>query len=91
MQAAISRYLSQIKHCYQKELPGDPGLAGKVRVYFLIGGDGKVRSTSIVESTIEHAEVEACVQTVIRRIKFPKPKGGGQVHVKYPFVFTVAE
>ena len=31
--------------------------------------------------------VETCVAKVMRSLKFPKPKGGGIVIVKYPFVF----
>ena len=33
------------------------------------------------------AEVERCIGAKIRTWKFPKPKGGGIVIVRYPFVF----
>jgi hypothetical protein len=35
-------------------------------------------------------KVESCVAGVIRSIQFPKPKGGGYVNVRYPFIFRAA-
>jgi len=32
-------------------------------------------------------DVASCVAGVIKKIEFPKPKGGGNVQVNYPFVF----
>jgi hypothetical protein len=32
--------------------------------------------------------VESCVLTVMRSLKFPKPRGGGIVVVTYPLVFA---
>jgi hypothetical protein len=34
--------------------------------------------------------VESCVAEAVRAIQFPKPKGGGMVNVRYPFIFQPA-
>jgi hypothetical protein len=34
--------------------------------------------------------IEQCVTRIIQRLKFPSPKGGGQVVVTYPFVFSAS-
>jgi len=39
---------------------------------------------------MHNANVEECVLRVVRRIRFPAPKGGGEVIVTYPFMFTTA-
>jgi hypothetical protein len=35
--------------------------------------------------------VESCVLRTIRRINFPRPDGGGEVIVTYPFLFTTTQ
>jgi hypothetical protein len=38
------------------------------------------------ESTLADAEVGNCIAKAMRDWKFPKPEGGGNVVVTYPFV-----
>ena len=91
--SVLKRYYSRIKYCYQKELTRNPNLHGKVKVYFVIGGNGKVKESRAMpnESTLKSSAVLDCVAGVIRQIRFPKPKGGGIVVVKFPFVFRSTE
>lgn len=86
----IKQHLAQIRYCYEKELVRSPGLFGKVATNFTISADGRVQSASVSESTLKNAEVERCITAKIRTWKFPKPKGGGIVIVKYPFIFKTA-
>ena len=83
----IKRYLAQIQHCYEQQLVIDPTLRGKVMVSFLIKGSGAVGSAKVVETSLNSAEAEACITKKIMKWKFPKPRGGGSVGVKYPFLF----
>jgi len=84
----MQKHFSQIKYCYQRELNKDHGLYGKISVSFVIVKDGTVKSSVIKTSTMKNRNVEKCVTRVIKRIVFPEPKGDGQVHVSYPFVFN---
>jgi TonB family protein len=83
----IKQHIAQIRYCYEKELVRSPGLFGKVATSFTISGDGHVQSASVTESTLKNDEVERCITAKIRTWEFPKPKGGGVVVVKYPFIF----
>ncbi len=91
IQRVISRVMSQIKYCYDKELNKDPNLEGKLVMFWLISGTGDVTTASASQNTFSGAAaapVEQCVTRIIQRLKFPTPKGGGVVNVTYPFVFS---
>lgn len=85
----IREHLPQIRYCYEKELTRNPGLFGKVSTQFTISAEGSVQSAEVTkgDSTLNNAEVERCITSKIRTWVFPKPKGGGVVIVKYPFIF----
>ena len=83
----LGRIQSQAKYCYEKELPRNPNLAGKVTTTFTIGSTGSVMRTGISESTIGNANVESCLERIIKRLKFPPCRGGGTADVSYPWIF----
>ncbi len=78
----------QIRYCYESQLNRFPKLNGKVAVKFIISPTGSVSTSSVAQSTIGNAELEACVAGRVRTWMFPKPKGGGVVIVTYPFLFA---
>ncbi len=86
--AIIRRYVKQnvarMKECYTKALAVNPSLAGTVQTSFFITPNGSVASAS---GTGVDPDVASCVAEVIKKIEFPKPKGGGGVQVNYPFTF----
>ncbi len=93
IQRVISRVMSQIKYCYEKELNKDPNLEGKLVMFWLISGSGDVTTANASQNTFSGAAaqpVEQCVTRIIQRLKFPSPKGGGVVNVTYPFVFAAS-
>ena len=82
--------MNQFKFCYSKELAKNPKLAGRVKVKFTIAASGQVLTSARQESSMGNARVENCVVQAVKRIQFPKPKGGGIVIVSYPFKFAPA-
>ncbi len=82
----IRRHLNEVRFCYEQQLTQQPDLQGRVLVSFVIGGEGTVLSAAVASSTLNHAEVEDCIATAVRRWTFPMPEGGGTVGVNYPFV-----
>ncbi len=86
--AVVKRRLPSIRHCYQRALQSDPGLGGKVVVAFTIARDGTVSAASLAEDGVDDASVRSCLRAVFFTLKFPEPKGGGVVDVRYPFVFS---
>ncbi len=88
--AVIKRHIQQIQYCYERELPANPKLAGKIVVNFTIEADGRVSTSRIKSSTIEEKRVDGCVTDRFTKIRFPQPKGGGIVVVNYPLLFKSA-
>jgi len=87
--AAINKKMHKIQRCYEREVMKKGNLSGKVTAEWTIGSNGRVRRAKIKLSTINSRKVDACVLGVIKRIKFPKPKGG-DVIVVFPFIFSLA-
>jgi TonB family protein len=83
----LGRVQSQAKYCYEKELPRNPNLSGKITTGFVIGPTGSVLNTSIADSTMGNANVEQCLLRVLKRLKFPPCAGGGTADVTYPWIF----
>lgn len=86
----IHAHRSQIRFCYESELNRAPNLSGKVSIKFVINDKGMVSVAQVASSTMGNATVETCVASRVRTWVFPKPKGGGQVVVQYPFVFKAS-
>lgn len=85
--AVVQANIGQIKHCYERQLIVDPNIFGKVVAQWTIDKDGLVNSNAIKKSTMNNKPVENCILAKIKGWNFPKPKGGGQVIVSYPFLF----
>ncbi|HEY4220110.1 MAG TPA: AgmX/PglI C-terminal domain-containing protein, partial [Myxococcota bacterium] len=83
----VQEHASQIKYCYERELTRTPGIFGKIKMKWVINGDGKVTQSQTEETQMHNANVENCLAQKIKGWVFPKPKGGGIVIVSYPFVF----
>lgn len=89
--AEIKEHMGEIRACYQNGLPGNPTLAGKVTVRFVIAPDGSVSLARIKATTLQDEEVEHCLQRRFLTFEFPEPKDGGIVVVSYPFIFAPGE
>lgn len=85
--AVVQSNIGQIKHCYERQLIVDPNVFGKVVAAWTINKDGGVSVSSIKKTTMNNKAVENCIAGKIKNWNFPKPKGGGQVLVSYPFLF----
>lgn len=83
------RHMAAIKYCYEKALIRDPNAKGKIVVRITIGQTGRVVEADIESSTIKDAEMLSCILRMVRRWRFPNPKGG-EVVVTYPFVFVAS-
>ena len=69
------------------DLEQDPDLKGQVTLNFTISGTGSVAKSSTYRTTLNSANAETCMNQQMKMLKFPEPKGGGIVIVKYPFTF----
>ncbi len=83
--AVINRHIGEVIYCYEKGLQVQPGLSGRVGMNFTINGSGIVSAANVASSSIKSAQVEGCITNRLRTWKFPKPVGGVNVKVQYPF------
>lgn len=84
--AVIQRNLGQVIYCYEKGLQVQPSLKGRVGVRFVIGSSGQVSTAGIEQSSLKSSSVEGCILNKLRGWRFPKPYGGVNVKVSYPFL-----
>ena len=84
--ATIAKYLSQVRRCYEAQLKFNENLQGLVEVSFMINGQGRLDFSKVKRTTLKNPATEKCITTKMMSWKFPKPKGGVKVPVKYPFM-----
>ncbi|MBU6376578.1 MAG: TonB family protein [Bdellovibrionales bacterium] len=91
IEAALLAHRDEFRLCYEREINAEnPKLAGRVGTSFVIGPQGRVTQAGIASSSLGNVNAERCILSVIRRIDFPVPRGGGVVQVTYPFKFAPA-
>jgi len=77
-----------VKACYCNEIQRkSEALTGRLVVQFVIDDDGKVVSTSALESTLDNAHLEVCVLEEMGKVRFPSFSGKSTTVVTYPFRF----
>jgi hypothetical protein len=82
----VARNKGQIAYCYELGLQRNSSIKGRVNVHFEIGPKGMVVVSKIASSSIKSSIVEECIANKVKNWKFPKPVGGVQVSVNYPFL-----
>jgi hypothetical protein len=85
IQATIAKYLNQVRACYEDRLRVNPGLAGTLTMDFQIGPSGRLNFAKVKSSTVGDPQVGSCLAGRMMAWEFPKPRGGVNVAVNYPF------
>ena len=75
--------------CYERRLTVRPDLSGNYDVSIEVGGDGAVREAGISSSSIRDSQLEQCVLTEVRGIRFPATGYTKSVTVSHNYVFRV--
>ena len=86
IQATIAKYLHEVRACYEQGLRTNPGLSGQITMGFEISGEGRLNFAKVQKSTLGNAQVEQCVAGRMLGWQFPKPVGGVNQKVSYPFL-----
>jgi hypothetical protein len=81
----VRAHINEVRVCYNDGLLKDPTLAGRVAIQFVIKGDGYVGSALIADDNLPDPQVGQCIAKAVQTWQFPKPRGGGNVIVTYPF------
>ncbi|WP_242395885.1 adventurous gliding motility protein GltG [Anaeromyxobacter oryzisoli] len=88
----IQDHAAQIRYCYEQQLAINPRLAGKVSIKWIINADGSATLPEVDRgsTTLEDSKVHECMMSRITSWQFPKPKGGGQAIITYPWILRSA-
>ncbi|MBN2011576.1 energy transducer TonB [candidate division KSB1 bacterium] len=84
--AVVQARMGRITYYYEKYLKANPSLSGKVTVRFTIAANGFVTDVKVVESTINHPQLENDIVNLVKRLKFD-PIPSGVAHFVFPFHF----
>lgn len=84
--ASIRERLSQIRACYERQWRAQPGLRGRVRVWFTANTEGVITRSITRASSAELADVGACIMHQIRGAAMPRATGG-DIEFMVPFTF----
>lgn len=83
----IRRHRGAFKRAYERSLRSNVRLSGKLVFKITIGANGRVQQAEIEVDTVGDEIFAKAVLRILRRMRFPKPAGGGSVVIKYPLIF----
>lgn len=86
--AVVKKHVVHIQRCYEKALLDQPQLAGRVEYEWLIQKSGQVSWVKVKSAQMTGADqLNECVGTVFKEMKFPVAKNGAttQSTIGFPF------
>jgi hypothetical protein len=78
-------YRGRIQACYERELPNNENLAGKLTSEFSLSAAGRVLRVEFTADTLQSEVVSSCVANVLKSVKFPPLDGETKVSVSFIF------
>ena len=84
----VRAHINEVRACYNQGLNRDPNLRGRVSVNFMITSGGTVGTSVVQDTDLKDRSVANCIAKAVKRWKFPKPPGGGNAIVTYPFTLS---
>ena len=89
VQSVVQEASGAFRQCYEAALRRNTRIAGKIVLSWKIVQDGGVEDVATGSSTLRDEEIERCLMTRVRALRFPRPDGG-TVKVEYPMVLYPA-
>ena len=80
--------LSNYPYDYERALMQKPTLSGRIAFDWTVSKTGSVKGVRVRSSTLGSPQVATCISKLIKRWKFPRPKGG-EALITFPFLFRV--
>jgi tetratricopeptide (TPR) repeat protein/predicted Ser/Thr protein kinase len=81
----VRDHRDEVRACYAKAFALDPTLHGRIEIELTIDASGKVTASTVKQTTVPDASVDACIAAAAKRWRFPKPADGGALTVVCPF------
>ena len=83
----IHSHLAEVRYCYESAMIRNPSVQGKLVADFVIQGGGLVKNAKVNMSNVGDVSLDQCIIDRLFKWKFPRPRGGIDVAVVYPFIF----
>jgi hypothetical protein len=83
----LDREVQKLTPCYQQAGEAQRYAGGDVKLRFFVTSHGEVSNVLVVESAVGNFEVERCLITEGRRLKFPPPDGARATDFEYSLRF----
>jgi TonB family protein len=86
----IHAHMKEVRYCYESSMVRAPAskVEGSVALAFTIVATGKVTKSSVAQSSVPDSALGECIRKRLDSWQFPKPKGGVNVNITYPFIFN---
>lgn len=85
----VKAHIREIQRCQTLASEGSRGVEGKVAVDFVITSAGSVTGAKVGSSSVSNELLNECLVSRVKTWRFPKPVGGVNVKISYPFFFRV--
>ncbi len=73
IERVVNSHQSEIRLCYERQIQKEPGLQGKLDVFWQVGAQGRVMNLKINGNSTGSKALADCVVARIRTWKFPNP------------------
>jgi TonB family protein len=87
VQKLIRTHFQEFRACYENTLRKLPKAEGRVSVQVLIGPEGRVFKTRVMDASLPDPEAQTCLLEAFQKIIF-EPPPNGTMTIGYPIVFT---
>jgi hypothetical protein len=83
----LDRQVQSLTPCYEHAGPAQKYAGGDVKLRFFVTSSGEVSNVLVTESAVGNFEVERCLVTEGRKLKFPPPDGAKATDFEYALRF----
>jgi TonB family protein len=83
----LDRQVQSLTPCYEQAGAAQKYAGGDVKLRFFVTSSGEVSNVLVTESDVGNFEVERCLVTGGRKLKFPPPQGGKATDFEYALRF----
>lgn len=81
----VQAKLSEVQACLADATKDKADTKGTLRAGIVVSPDGSVVEVNVLSSTTGAPKLDSCIVNHVKAWKFPRPAGGGEAAVSYPF------
>ena len=83
----VRAHINEIRYCYNQTLLREPSTKGGLTIDFTISATGSVPRAKIKDRGDLPRPLADCINTTVKRWKFPRPTDHRAIDVRYPITF----